>query len=252
MTFQRTDTLFRVYRQASPLLASPRDLVNWNLLDYPGYAPYTVLCHETGDVAIGGIDTDVPGDITSETLTTSFFAFILSYAAGKNVPYQGDPFSSVYIPVYDSYEDDRQTVGVIVSVMRWATYFEGVLPPNSEAVTVVLENTKEGAFTYLVTPTEAIFQGEGDLHDTKYNHMERAATFNDIEKEVGTIVFKLNQSLARYSIRIYPTASFEEAHTSFLPVVITLSIGMVFVFTALMVSLRPKSHTKEDPNHPEP
>ena len=223
-------------------MASPRDLVNWNLLDYPDYAPYTLLCHESGDVVIGGIDTDVPGDITSESLTTSFFAFILSYAAGKNVPYQGDPFSSVYIPVYDSYEDDRNTVAVVVSVMRWATYFEGVLPPNSEAITVVLENSEEGAFTYLVTPSEAIFQGEGDLHDTKYDHMVRRASFDDIEMEVGTLVFKLNQSLNAYSIRVYPTASFEDAHVSFLPVVITVSIGMVFVFTALMVC-----NTRESP-----
>lgn len=224
-----------MHRQSSPILASPRDLVNWNLLDYPGYAPYTVLCHESGDVTIGGIDTAIPGDITSEVLATSFFAFILSYAAGKNVGYQGDPFSSVYIPVYDSYDNERKTVGVLVSVMRWATFFEDILPPNSEAVTIVLENTIEGAFTYLVTPTEAIFQGKGDLHDTKYDHLVRKANFDNLKMETGTIAFKLNQSLNQYTMKVYPTASFEEAHVTFLPVLVTIAVGMMFVFTAIMV-----------------
>ena len=132
--------------QSSPILASPRDLVNWNILDYPGYAPYTVLCAETGNVAIGGIDVSPPGDITSDILATSFFAFILSYAQGHKVDYKGDPFNSVYIPVYDSYDQGKKTVGVLLGVMRWATFLEGVLSSNSEAVTVVLESSLEGVY----------------------------------------------------------------------------------------------------------
>lgn len=186
---------------------------------------------------MGGLDTDIPGDITSPSLTTSFFAFILSYAAGRNVDYLGDPFSSVYIPVFDSYKDDRTVVGVMVGVMRWATYFENVLPPNSEALIVVLENTKEGAFTYRVTSDTAEFLGKGDLHNTKFNHMERIATFEDVNIDGNAISFKLNQSLNQYTLRVYPSDEFEDEYVSFTPILITLSVAMVFVFTAIMVSL---------------
>ena len=221
--------------QSSPILASPRDLVNWNILDYPGYAPYTVLCAETGNVAIGGIDVSVPGDITSDVLATSFFAFILSYAEGRNVDYQGDPFSSVYIPVYDSYDQGKKTVGVILGVMRWATFFEGVLSSNSEAVTVVLESSLEGAFTYRVTPSLAEYVGQGDLHDNKYDHLVRTANFevHNIERS-GALEFSLDESLNKFKIRVYPTQEFENAFRSKIPLVTTLAVGMVFVFTAIM------------------
>lgn len=204
-------------------------------MDYAGYAPYTVLSGETGHVAIGGIDVSPTGDITSDILATSFFAFILSYAAGRNVDYKGDPFSSVYIPVYDSYEDDKTTVGVLLGVMRWATYFEGVLPPTSEAVTVVLESSLEGAFTYRVTPENAEYVGPGDLHETKYSHMAKTANFRDRSiRSSGTFAFTLDQSLNAHRISVYPTKEFEDAFKSKLPLVTTMAVGFVFVFTAIM------------------
>eukprot|EP00977_Amphora_coffeiformis_P021284 scaffold9134_cov170-Amphora_coffeaeformis.AAC.8 len=221
--------------QSSPILASPRDLVNWNILDYPAYAPYTVLCAETGNVAIGGIDVSVPGDITSDVLATSFFAFILSYAEGRYVDYKGDPFSSVYIPVYDSYDQGKKTVGVLLGVMRWATFFEGVLSSSSEDVTVVLESSLEGAFTYRVTNDLVEYVGPGDLHDTKYDHFERIANFEEHNIESsGALEFSLDESLNKFKIRVYPTKKFEDAFRSQLPLVTTLAVGMVFVFTAIM------------------
>lgn len=223
--------------QMSPILSSPLDLANYNLLYSPVYAPHIVHCYETGQVTIGGIDVSEPGDTASQDITTSFFAFILSYAVGKNVDYLGDPFSSVYIPVYDSYDDSKKMVGVLLGVMRWATYFANILPPTSPPLTVVLENTLDGAFTYQVTPTEVIYVGKGDLHDTKYKNKVREATFTHLEIREGSTTFRLNEGLNQYVLRIYPSQEFEDSFTSRLPIIITISVGMVFVFTAFMVSV---------------
>ena len=221
--------------QSSPVLVAPRDLVNWNLLGFPIYAPYIQLAAEA-KVAIGGIDISPVGDITHEILTTSFFAFILSYAAKKNIPYEGDPFSSMYIPVFDSFDDDRKVVAVLVAVIQWATYFEGILPTNSEAVTVVLENTCEGPFTYRVSATSVDYLGKGDLHDTKYNEMEKKASFGDLIdiKEASQLGFELNQELCSYTLHVYPTQAFEDEYNTSMPIVITFAVAMVFVFTAAM------------------
>jgi hypothetical protein len=105
-------------------------------------------------------------------LTTSFLAYILSFAAKKSVHYNGDPMSSVYFPVFDSFDDDSEPVAVIVAVLNWATYFKNTLPPNSDGVVVVLENDCDGPFTYFITHAEVEYLGKGDLHNEKYDAME--------------------------------------------------------------------------------
>jgi len=88
-------------------------LVNWNVMAFTDYAPYIKIAAETGEVAIGKIDLRPSGDITNPLFVTSFKAFVLSYAAGKSVEYLGDLFSSVYIPVFDSYNDNKKPVAVL-------------------------------------------------------------------------------------------------------------------------------------------
>jgi hypothetical protein len=105
-------------------------------------------------------------------LTTSPFAFKLSFSAKKSIHYNGDPMSSVYFPVFDSFDSDSAPVAVIVAVLNWATYFKNTLPPNSEGVVVVLENECDGPFTYFITYEEVEYLGKGDLHNERYDPME--------------------------------------------------------------------------------
>jgi hypothetical protein len=161
--------------QSSPVL--DRDLVNYNLITYGGYGPGILTAFNKGEVAIGGIDVAGPGDTSNPDLTTSFFAFILSFAARKSVTYDGDPMSSVYLPVFESYDESKVPVGVIVAVINWAGYFENIFPPNSAGVIIVLENTCDGPFTYEIDGSEVIYLGQGDLHDTRWDHLEVSGMF---------------------------------------------------------------------------
>lgn len=224
---------------SSPILTAPRDLVNFNLLYYPDYAPYIRLCAETGEVAIGGIDTAPPGDITHPELATSFFAFIMSFAEGKSIDYKGDPMSSVYVPVFDKYDSDRKLVAVLVAVINWATYFEDILPPNSEPVYVVLENSCQGPFTFLVSGDSVEFVGQGDLSDKGLNLLfdfEYVTSFTNVTIS-GNGGYNLNQDQCTYNIRVNPTPQFYGAYHTSMPAYITFAVAMVFAFTAGMFFL---------------
>jgi hypothetical protein len=219
--------------QSSPVLPEPRDIVNYNLLTYAGYGPYIEITATTGQIAIGGLDVADFGDITHPDLTTSFFAYILSFAAGKLVNYTGDPMSSFYIPVVDSFEDERKTVAVLLAVINWATYFENTLPTNSKPVAVVLENTCDEQFTYEVSGEGVKYLGPGNLANPKYEDMKQEITLSSsFVAEATTIALTLNQDRCKLWLSIYPTAEMDEHYNDSFPLIITGVIAAVFVFTA--------------------
>ena len=227
--------------QSSPVLPEPRDLVNYNLITYGGYGPYIELASRTGQIAIGGLDVAAEGGITHPDLTTSFFAHILSFAEGKYVNYTGDPMSSVYVPVVDTFDsENRNTVGILVAIIKWATYFERILPLNSDPVIVVLENTCDGAHTYEVSGgvdtdgnDSVIYLGQGNYADPKYEQMKQTVNLDStFVAEETTIALTLNQDLCQYSISVYPSHEMDSHYRTMFPLYITIVIGAVFVFTA--------------------
>jgi hypothetical protein len=97
---------------------------------------------------------------------TRLFATLLSIDYGKPMDYQGDPFSFIYFPIFDSFEEDTNTaVGVVFVVVSWADYFGDLLPDHIVGLTIVLENGCDSAFTFAVNGKDVIFIGEGDHHD---------------------------------------------------------------------------------------
>ena len=222
--------------ESSPILTEPRDLVNYNLLYYPDYAPYINHTYYTEQISIGGIDTAPRGGVTHPLLTTSFFAFITSFTAGELVDYLGDPMSSVYIPVFDSFDDQKKLVGVIVAVINWATYFQDILPPNTKTMTVVLENTCQGPFTYQVQGEQVEYMGQGDLHDPKFSDYVLSTSLNDTVhlKSSAGLAYKLNVDQCVYNLLVYPSSDMYTYYNTNMPLLITFAVVIIFVFTAIM------------------
>ncbi|KAL3935763.1 MAG: hypothetical protein SGARI_002839, partial [Bacillariaceae sp.] len=222
--------------QSSPVLPEPRDLVNYNVLYYPQYGKFIDVSASTGQITIGGLDTAPPGDITHPELSTSFFAYLASFAAGKYVNYTGEPYSSVYVPVVDTFEDDRKTVAIILAVINWSTYFENILDSTADPVHVVLENTCDGPYTYEITGPEVTFMGQGNLANNKYEDMKISVELDSSNfiAEETTIALTLNQELCQYSLSVYPTVTMEQSHNDFFPIAIACTIAAVFAFAVLV------------------
>ena len=222
--------------QSSPLFPN---FPNFNVATYPPYGLATTTAIGTGNMAIGGIQTSPPGDYTTTNLDTALYVALLSAKEGKNVTYNGDPMAYVAVPIYDDFDSDRRkTVGTISAIMNWATYFKGVVPPSSKPVTIVLENACDGAYTYEADNDNVVYQGPGDLHDTKYTHLEQMANLNALvgnaNEERVYNTFELEELGCPYNIRVYPTKAMEEDSETNIPLITTFAVAAVFVFTGLV------------------
>ena len=181
-----------------------------------------------------------PGNVTTtENWMSALYAGWLSHAAGKEVPYHGDPMSNVYYPVYDKLGEGRVPVMVLNAIIHWKSYFTGILPPNVEGVIAVLSNVCHGSYTYEINGEEAVSVGQGDLHDVKYNDLEISMMFEDLTKiEDGTDSgLYLSQDGCPYSIHVYPSDALYNEYNTNKPIIFTVCVAMTFLFTAMMFVL---------------
>jgi hypothetical protein len=224
--------------QESPTFG--RDMINYDTMAYPDYAPFMKQAFLTGEMSIGGLDTAPPGNTTHPDISTSYFAALESMKAGEEVTYMGDPMSSVFFPVFEDVNSkERKVVAVVFAVFKWAFYFESLLPPHFPGLILVLENNCDGPFTYKVVGEEVEYLGAGDLHQSFSGRpdMVRTVDFgstNDIGGKGSTLAVKLNQDICNYKLSVYPSQELEDQYMTYLPLGVTLAVAMVFVITALV------------------
>ena len=193
-------------------------------------------CLQSGEVIIGGFRKAPAGDSAHSDPLTSFFASLLSIHAEESVIYQGDPMSNVYMPIFDSFKEDRVPVAVLISTFNWASFWQHVLPPTSKGVVVVLENGCDEGFTYEVVGKEVVLLGPGDQHDSKFDYLRVTADFSgNLNIADGTKSgLPLTQDECPVRISIFPSQKFEDTHTTSTPAVVTTVVALVLVFAVLM------------------
>jgi len=190
----------------------------------------------TDSVVISEFITSASGDMDSDDPRTAFFALLLSTAAQERVTYQGDPISKVYFPIFDSFDDDRTSVAILVAWINWASYFVSILPYNVVGIEVVLQDSCGGAFTYRIDGEQVITIGDGDLHETRYHEMQRSASFDLVSNIAdGTKHgLPLNQEHCNIVLDVYPSSDFFDTYKTNTPIILTLAVAIIFVFTACM------------------
>ncbi|CAB9498751.1 Receptor-type guanylate cyclase gcy [Seminavis robusta] len=220
--------------------------VNFDVRMYEAYEPYLLKAVEVGQMAIGGLDTAPPGYANSDDLGTAYYATLVSLKEGEMVEYHGDPMSTVYIPIFDDVTnlEARQVVGIIFAVFKWSYYFEDLLPSNFPGLVVVLQNSCAGAFTYKVVGEQVLFLGEGDQHEqyrsTQRPDLVRSVDFQsiiDIGEDDSVLRMKLNQDICAYELHVYPSQELQDEYMTYLPIIVTSAVAMVFVVTALVFLL---------------
>ena len=191
-------------------------------------------CVETGEVIIGGFDRASPGDIHHEDFKTSVYASILSVHEHTDTMYGGDPMSYIYVPIFDSFDAERRRpVAVLMGTVNWGIFFRHVLPENVRGVTLVVENSCDGSFTYEIDGESVIPIGEGDQHDPDFTDLGESVELSDKTLiDDGTIMgLTYNTNGCRYSANVYPAREFYNQHHTSTPLIITITVALVFVFT---------------------
>ena len=198
-------------------------------------------------VAISQLIMAPPGNVSSTNPSTALIALIMSIAASEVgddqtaakaelVEYQGDPVSKVYFPIYNDFGKDRVPVAIMLAWIRWADYFENVLPSTLEGIMFVLQDSCGGQYTYLANGDKVVPLGTGDLHDTKYDYLKRSIDFSSVKNIADGTKFglALNQEFCPISLDIYPSEAFHNIFTKQTPTIMTVAVALVFVFTAIM------------------
>lgn len=135
--------------QSAPVTAL--DGVNLNIRSLFPQGLLVEKTMETDELVLGGFFTSSPGDVTHPNVLTSWYASLLSTAAGKPIYYSGDPITEATYPIFSSFDsEDKQLVAVMIFQFAWNVYFEGLLTDNSKGLILVLENACDGNYTYQV------------------------------------------------------------------------------------------------------
>jgi signal transduction histidine kinase/CheY-like chemotaxis protein len=155
--------------------------------------------------------------------------------------YLGDPLTVLAYPVFDSFEDDRQLAGVLSTQVYWKGFFADILPPSSPSgIICILENSFNQTLAYRIDGPDVTYLGEEDLHDTRYDYLEKLADINAyIQSQAGPetrsyTAVPLNKEFGKYTLRIYPSRVTEEHCSSNKPWVYTIVVASTFLFTSIV------------------
>lgn len=190
-------------------------------------------CLEEHAVVFEGMQYSRPGFGNDIDPYTAEIAWLLRLANEKKTKYEGDIFSTVYFPVHDSFAEVPKAVAVVRVIIHWARFFKHLLPETVKGIIVVLDNSCDEPYTYEINGGDVIPVGHGDLHDPEFDDSMTFATFRDVKTipDGTTDGMRLGDGECPYQIRIYKSMKFRSLFITSQPVIITVSVAFVFVFT---------------------
>lgn len=211
------------------------DLVNFNVLSHPSLARESASCMGHQRPVIGRA-FDFANETNPEVAGRKplINLYLLRWKGGGN-HYEAGPVSDLYVPVFDNFSKNKTIVAVMLVNVYWQIYFTGILAENAKTIVAVLENRCHGSptqsFTYVIRGDEASYLGPNDLHDTKYDYLERSTGFGAFLPGEGRDDIEYN---CVYNVRVYPTDDMKQECYTNTPYVFAGALLGVFVFTSLV------------------
>jgi len=167
------------------------------------------------------------------------------YGSGEK-SYDGGPLSYYFVPIFDGFQKSQKVVGFLISWMYWQTYFENLLPYDSNGIVCVLENSCGQSFTFVINGLEATFLGNEDLHDISYDYLEVSTDekvfLHEAPGEDSNSTLPLqpgNDEMedgmgCRYRVRVFPSQEMANHYLTNMPLYFALGLLSAFLFTALV------------------
>jgi hypothetical protein len=162
---------------------------------------------QTGLVVMGDLFVVPPGRIGGDNGYTNYCANLLAIAKGQNdYYYKGDPFTALYLPVFNNFQNDRKAVASLMAQIHWASYFENILPPTDVGIVFVLQSCTS-SYTYKISGENVEFLGYGDLHDPTYAYLQRTTNFRSIDAITDSTKggLKIDHDFCPIHITVYPS-----------------------------------------------
>eukprot|EP00980_Cylindrotheca_fusiformis_P011777 scaffold2813_cov114-Cylindrotheca_fusiformis.AAC.3 len=165
------------------------------------------------------------------------------------------PGSQIVQPIYDTPDrtvKDRKIVAIaVLGNFQFLNYFRNILTENERGILVVLTSacprlddykvnaTKDlpdvNVLTYKIEGPDAFLLGDSDMHDPKFDALEVKEIFIDLDIDPALVPgFTCAPTL---TLHIYPTTEFEDSFHSSKPIIYTMVVALIFVFTSMVFLL---------------
>lgn len=221
--------------QFSPVIPTP-SILNLNMLSNVASSGAYTETMNSGQAVIG-LAANLHGENVGDTGIYWQMVLAMSQYRYGIVEYLEDPLSVVGYPVFDSFNlTTRKVAGVIGTNFYWRLYFQNLLASNSRGIICVMETSRNQAFTYRIDDV-VTYMGPGDLHETKYSKYkvttEISARVSNSRIPSYTTV-GLNSDYCTYKVNVYPSQDNEDLYVNNAPVIMTIVIVCVFLFTSIV------------------
>jgi len=148
--------------------------------------------------------------------------------------------------VEDPADPQSEVVAALSAGGAWDAVLYDLLPEDVEGIYAILSNTCNQNFTFEMVGRRTIYMGIGDLHDTSYDSYEVVAdmAINDHADFASTT------GSCKYSMRIYPSAKFENQFKSSINRIVAIVISVTFavilmVFVGFETLMQTKRQARE-------
>eukprot|EP00934_Nitzschia_sp_Nitz4_P000162 Nitzschia sp. Nitz4//scaffold354_size22159//7331//12950//NITZ4_008577-RA/size22159-processed-gene-0.17-mRNA-1//-1//CDS//3329548932//162//frame0 len=219
---------YAIWWQFAPVLPTS-SVVNYNALSHPTRSgPIRALMEnpqllvtEAWDYA----DSRDPRTVGKKIALNMF----LQHGGSNLTEYEYGPVSDLYVPVFDSFEDNTFIVAELTAYLYWQVYFEDILSEDDKGIDVVLENTCNQSFTYQIHGHDAVYVGQGMRVDPAYSHMEVLTGYGPFKSNEDPDDAAEGECL--YRLRIFPTESMEFHYVTNQPRRYAFTLAGMFLFT---------------------
>ena len=112
---------------------------------------------------------------------------------------------------------------------------------SANGIDIVLANSCGDAFTFQIQDGQVVYVGEGDLHDQQFDDLMLAMDISSVLMDntrrndmISSNGIELNNEYCPSSIHVFPSSSMRQRYYSNNPILFTILIVVVFLFTAIV------------------
>ena len=173
---------------------------------------------------VASLEYDVP--VISETADLNF---LLSHIALNKTTFNPKELRSFTLDqVKEDFRPGARTIGYVMAVVPWSTFFANLLPPGVNGVVVKVTSDCGSNFTYVVNGDVDDWALEGDYTDPTWEHLAFQEKFFWKNHPKGT------SRHCHFDLVIYPSREFHELYVSNAPALYAGLVVLVFLFTAIV------------------
>lgn len=173
---------------------------------------------------VASLEYDVP--VISETENLEF---LLQHIYNNDTERDYSELRSFTLDqVKENFEEGARTIGYLVGVVPWGTFFRNLLPENVNGIVVKVASDCGKNFTYVVNGGKEDWAKDGDWHDPKYEHLAQQYKFFWKEHPKGT------SRHCHFDLIVYPSDEFYSYYGSGDPIMYAFVVVAVCAFMALV------------------